>query len=101
MPKTRRYRSDDVYKLHNGRWAPIPFYNALKKHVAIQLETMKLNNYFTLKQLCSKEFWDSIDPIHLRRIAGGSFRTMVEDGDFPLKMIRFGKNRTNYYYFSN
>lgn len=99
MPEVIKYQSESVYKLYSGRWARIPFYNTLKEHIADRIHLFETKDKFTLRQLCGEEFWSTIESIHLKRIAGMCFRTMVGEGLFPVVWKRYKRTATKFYEF--
>lgn len=100
MPEIIKHQEQSVYKLYSGRWARISFYNALQKHISGRINQFETRGKFTLRQLCGDEYWSSIESVHLRRIAGMCFRTMVGERVFPLVLKRFKKSPTRYYEFT-
>jgi len=99
LPEIIKHNSEYVYRLSSGRWASIPFYNEIMTHVTRRLGNFEDKGLFTLRDVCDKEYWASLS-IHMRRIAGMCFRTMIDEKRFPLIPRSYKRSPTRYYEFS-
>lgn len=99
MPQIIKKDGVEVYLLRFGYTAPISVLDSLKAHVADRFDKVRSMQRFKLTDLCDPDYWEGLNSDYMRRLAGLCFRTLVEEGVFPVKFKQYLKYDTNYYVF--
>lgn len=98
MPKKITKDGIQVFKLNSGYTATFELYQEVFEEAKSQLNLMRGKQRFTVKDLCSREFYEGLSP-GLKRRVGMCFRTMVLEGLFPVKFQRYKRSATKHYVF--
>ena len=86
----------DMTEVLNCYWVKTKLYVDVQQHMFKRLNTVLSTRRYTLRQMCDKEFWNSMENKE-KRDAGRAFAFMVDSGIFAFKFLNTKKSEPKRY----